>query len=106
MSLARSTTIQSQKSIIYDTTIVDETIIGPPPEQSLEKGGDPADDDDYEGIRNRGWICAFGSFLINFFLSGSTLAFGNYMNKQVFNHKSPNPFPNVFFSTCRQSELS
>jgi hypothetical protein len=89
MSLTRSTTAQSQKSITYDTTIVDETIIGPPPEESLEKGGEP--DDDYEGIHNRGWLCALGSFLINFFLSGSTLTFGNYMNKQVFNPKSPSP---------------
>lgn len=96
MSLTRSTTIQSQKSVIYDTTIVDETIIGPPPEESLEKGGEPADDDDYEGIRNRGWICAVGSFLINFFLSGSTLAFGNYMNKQVFNHTPPCPLFNFY----------
>lgn len=103
MSLTRSTTVQSQKSVIYDTTIVDETIIGPPPEESLEKGG--ADDDDYEGIRNRGWICALGSFLINFFLSGSTLAFGNYMNKQVFNHNPPS-LPHCSFSMCRHSESS
>ncbi|KAI8579487.1 hypothetical protein K450DRAFT_242344 [Umbelopsis ramanniana AG] len=81
MSLTRSTTVQSQQSITYDTTIVDETIIGPPPEESLEKGGEP--DDEYEGIRNRGWVCALGAFLVNFFLSGSTLAFGNYMNNYL-----------------------
>ncbi|KAH8548144.1 major facilitator superfamily domain-containing protein [Umbelopsis sp. PMI_123] len=85
MSLDRTTTVQSQKSITYDTSIVDETIIPPSAEEALEKGIEA--DDEYEGIHNRGWICALGAFTVNFFLSGSTLAYGNYMNKQVFNPK-------------------
>lgn len=90
MSLARSTTLQSQRSITYDMSIIDESITAPPVEELLEKGVDP--DDEYEGIRNRGWVCALGSFMINFFLSGSTLTFGNYMNKQVFTKTLP-PLP-------------
>ncbi|KAM3578300.1 hypothetical protein VKS41_009277 [Umbelopsis sp. WA50703] len=82
MSLSRSATVQTQKSISYDMSIIDESIIAPPPEELLEKGIDP--EDEYEGIHNRGWICALGAFMINFFLSGSTLTFGNYMNKQVY----------------------
>jgi hypothetical protein len=89
MSLSRSATVQTQKSISYDMSIIDESIIAPPPEELLEKGIDP--EDEYEGIHNRGWICALGAFMINFFLSGSTLTFGNYMNKQVFN----TPFPSL-----------
>jgi hypothetical protein len=85
MSLDRTTTVQSQKSITYDTSIVDETIIPPSTEDALEKGIEA--DDEYEVIHNRGWICALGAFTVNFFLSGSTLAYGNYMNKQVFNPK-------------------
>lgn len=87
MSLTRITTVQSQKSITYDTTVVDDTIIDPPEGETLEKGVEP--DDDYEGIHNRGWVCAIGSFLINFFLSGITLTYGNYMNKQVFRQTPP-----------------
>jgi hypothetical protein len=89
MSLARITTVQSQKSITFDTIMVDETIIDPPQDEVLEKGNVVNPEDDYEGIHNRGWICAMGSFTINFFVSGSTLTFGNYMNKQVFNHPIP-----------------
>lgn len=89
MSLARITTVQSQKSITFDTIMVDDTIIDPPQDEVLEKGSVVNPEDDYEGIHNRGWICAMGSFMINFFVSGSTLTFGNYMNKQVFNHPIP-----------------
>ncbi|KAG2173800.1 hypothetical protein INT43_005220 [Umbelopsis isabellina] len=54
MSLDRSTTVQSQRSITYDMSIIDESITAPPVEELLEKGVDP--DDEYEGIRNRGWV--------------------------------------------------
>ncbi|KAJ2956754.1 hypothetical protein NQZ79_g7416 [Umbelopsis isabellina] len=48
MSLSRSTTVQSQKSIAYDMSIIDESITAPPVEELLEKGSNP--DDEYEGI--------------------------------------------------------